>query len=97
MAPRSADVRHSQTLAREIHVLRWIYERDDESLTCELALARDLAAYELRFSLPRLAEGPGSEMYDDAISAFQRQAIIERGLIEEGWSLEDFQKDRLLF
>ena len=97
MTPRVAEARRTQTLAREISVLRWMYERGDESLTCELALAQDLAAYELRFSPPQLGAGPASELFDDAVSAFQRHTMLERGLIEEGWRLEDFQKNRLLF
>jgi hypothetical protein len=32
-----------------------------------------------------------SESFDDARSAFERHAAIERILINEGWSLESFE------
>ena len=74
-----------------------MYGRDGELLTCELGPAHDLVAYELRLSPSHLATGPASEVFDDAMSAVQRQTLLEQELIDEGWRLEDFQKDRTLF
>jgi hypothetical protein len=72
--------------------LQWCYRRDGEVLTCALALTTDYSAYELRVSPARLAPGPASELFDDAISAFQRQAVVERVLREDGWELERFEQ-----
>ncbi|MGE0449611.1 MAG: hypothetical protein AB7Q29_08510 [Vicinamibacterales bacterium] len=78
-----------------ILVLRWTYRRQGDVLNCELALTPDFSAYELHVSAADAAGAPISELFDDAICAFQRQAGIERRLIEDGWHLERFARERL--
>jgi hypothetical protein len=72
--------------------LRWTYCRDGDVLAAEMKLTDDLTAYELRLSPPRLSAGPESELFDDAICAFQRQAVVERLLLDEGWRLDRFER-----
>ena len=72
-------------------VLRWIFLRTDETMTCELALSPDDSTYELRISP---TTGKGVELFDNAMSAFQRYAKIEKILVNEGWSLQTFERDR---
>src|SRR5581483_12073231 len=75
----------------QLRVLRWRYRRDGEELECQLALTRDLSAYELRVQPPRFAVAPASQLFDDALGAFERHARIERVLISDGWHLDAFE------
>jgi hypothetical protein len=83
------------TADRYVRVLRWTFIRDAETLTCELGLTGDDSAYQLRVDPPWNPTGITLECYDDAMSAFQRHAIIERLLIDEGWSLERFESTKI--
>jgi hypothetical protein len=83
-------------LDRVIQVLSWTYRRDDETVYCQLGLAADYSAYELRIQPPWNPTGATAELFDDAVSAFQRHARVERLLINEGWSLERFDSSRVL-
>lgn len=80
---------------RTIRVLRWTFRRDDESVVCELGLNSDDSAYELRIDPPWNPVGTTTELFDDATSAFQRQAAIERILVNEGWLLEAFESSHV--
>ncbi len=70
--------------------MKWIFRRDRETLVCELGLNRDESAYELRIDPPRNPTGVSRETFNDAMAAFERHGVIERSLIEDGWSLESF-------
>lgn len=92
----SVPARLPQPLPHGIPLLRWTYRREGELVYCELALTRDLSAYELRITPPRFLVGPPSELFDDAASAFHRQAQVAHALVDEGWHLDSFENDRLL-
>lgn len=77
--------------SREARRLRWTFRRDDETVICDLGLTPDESAYELRVQPPWNPTGTTVEVFDDAVSAFQRHGVIERILINEGWSLERFE------
>ncbi|HKB10297.1 MAG TPA: hypothetical protein VKD69_06580 [Vicinamibacterales bacterium] len=62
---------------------------------CELGLNNDQSAYELRVDR-RGRDSITTEQFDDAMSAFQRQAAIERMLVSEGWLLEGFESERVV-
>jgi hypothetical protein len=74
----------------ESRLLRWTFRRDDQTVVCELGLNSDLSAYQLRLSPPSDLLGT-PERFEDAMRAFQRQAVIERLLVDEGWMLEGFE------
>jgi len=61
------------------------------SVVCQLALNSDDSAYELRLNPPWDLQGTTTEVFDDAMPAFQRHAAIERVLVDEGWLLEGFE------
>jgi len=85
---------HAHTVAndgRRSRVLRWTFNRNTESLSCELGLTGDDSAYQLRLDPPRNPTGISVECFDDAMAAFQRHAAIERLLIDGGWTLESFE------
>jgi len=76
-------------------VLRWTFRRDTDSVVCELGLNNDDSAYELRVDPPWNPTGATTELFNDAMSAFQRHAAIERLLVDEGWLLEGFESERV--
>ena len=79
------------TICVATRVLRWTFRRADDSVICELGLDADESAYELRLNPPWNLHALTTERFDDAMPAFQRQAAIERVLIDEGWTLEGFE------
>jgi hypothetical protein len=80
---------------RLVHVLRWTFRRGDDAVVCELGLNSDDLAYELRLDPPSNPAGVTTELFGDAISAFQRHAAIERLLVHDGWMLEGFESQRV--
>jgi len=78
-----------------VRIMRWTFRRDDETVVCELGLNGDDSAYELRIDPAWNPVGATTEWFDDAMSAFQRHAAIERILVRDGWSLERFESDRM--
>jgi hypothetical protein len=78
---------------RSVRILRWTFRLGDEAVVCELGLNGDSSAYELRVNPPWNPAGITSELFDDAMSAFQRHAGIERILVSQGWTLEGFESD----
>jgi hypothetical protein len=63
---------------------------------CQLGLTADNLAYELRVAPPINAAGFTTQLFDDALAAFDRLAAIERALVAEGWSLESFESEKVL-
>jgi hypothetical protein len=81
---------------RHIRVLRWTFHRDtDEWVVCELALTGEDREYELRAPAEWNPTGRQVERFDDAMSAFQRHAMIERQLLDAGWALDGFESERV--
>jgi len=81
---------------RFVRVLKWTFRRDDETVICELGLTGDDSAYELRIDPPWNPAGTTTEIFDDAMAAFQRHGMIERILVQEGWSLDKFESQRVM-
>jgi hypothetical protein len=81
---------------RSVRILRWTFRRDRKSVVCELGLNGDNSAYELRVYPPWNPAGVTRELFDDAMTAFHRQAAIERILVDQGWMLEGFTSDQIL-
>jgi hypothetical protein len=78
-------------LGTDARVLKWTFRRQHETVICQLGLNSDHSAYELRMNPPWDLRGTTTEVFDDAMPAFQRHAAIERVLIDEGWLLEGFE------
>ena len=80
---------------RYVRVLRWTFYRDSETVFCELGLTGHDTAYQLRVDPPWNPTGVSIEVFEDAMSAFQRHAMIERVLVDDGWTLESFESKKL--
>ncbi len=74
-----------------VRVLRWVFSRGGERLTCELALSDDAACYELRTVSPPSVAGPRIERFTEVTAAFQRQSSLEGTFVSEGWSLDSYE------
>jgi hypothetical protein len=89
-------VRRTQHRSRCVRVLRWTFHRGaDETVVCELGLTGDDTEYELRVPAGWNPTGASIERFDDALTAFQRHAMIERVLLDEGWYLYAFESERV--
>jgi hypothetical protein len=75
----------------DTRVLKWTFRRQHETVICQLGLNSDHSAYELRLNPPWDLQSTTTEIFDDAMPAFQRHAAIERVLVDEGWLLEGFE------
>ena len=82
---------------QHVRVLRWTFRRDEDepAVVCELALTGEDRAYELRVPAEWHPIGVAIERFDDALSAFQRHAMIERTLIDDGWALDTFESEKV--
>ena len=80
---------------RHIRVLRWTFRRDEDAVVCELALTGEDREYELRVPADWNPTGMSVERFDDALTAFQRHAMIERTLLDAGWQLDVFESEKV--
>jgi hypothetical protein len=81
---------------QHVRVLRWTFERDgNEKVVCELGLTGTDSEYELRVPAQWNPTGAAIERFDDALTAFQRHAMIERLLLDDGWTLGQFESERV--
>jgi len=93
---QTSPVDRSRRNNRHVRVLRWTFRRDhDEAVVCELALTGEDREYELRTPAEWNPTGRSVERFDDALTAFQRHAMIERQLLDEGWELDTFESERV--
>jgi hypothetical protein len=93
---RYAPVDRSRRNFRHIRVLRWTFRRDgDDEVVCELALTGEDREYELRAPAEWNPTGLQVERFDDALTAFQRHAMIERQLLDVGFALDGFESERV--
>ena len=99
IAPRGVYVKSgypSEQRYPHIRILRWTFHRDeDEAVVCELALTGHDREYELRAPAEWNPTGRSIERFDDALSAFQRHAMIERQLLDAGWELGMFESEKV--
>jgi ATPase subunit of ABC transporter with duplicated ATPase domains len=51
--------------------------------------------YELRAPADWNPTGRSVERFDDALTAFQRHAMIERTLLDAGWQLDGFESEKV--
>jgi hypothetical protein len=86
----SVDGAHAEVERSPVRVLRWVFTRDDEHLTCELTLAGD-ESFELTTRPAFPAHSDGREHFRNLAASFQRQCELEAALIDDGWTLESHE------
>jgi hypothetical protein len=82
---------------RHVRVLRWTFRREDEAVVCEMGLTGQDREYEIRIPPEWNPTRRAIERFDDALTAFQRHAMIERTLLNAGWVLGKFESERITF
>ena len=78
-----------------VRVLRWRFRRAHETVVCEMGLTGTDSAYQLRIDPASNPAGATTERFDDAFAVFARHAMIERELMDDGWSLDGFESQSL--
>lgn len=94
MAILSADCGTLHVFDRSARIMRWTFRRSEQVIVFQLGLTGDNTAYELRIDAPWNRLGVTTELFDDAMSAFQRHAALEQLLVNDGWMLEEFESQR---
>ena len=72
---------------RSIRLLRWVFQRDNRLLTCQLDREDHHAAYVLSLVPHWGVRQAMSETYDAGVHAFRRHATVADQLRSQGWTL----------
>jgi hypothetical protein len=79
-----------------MRVLRWTFEHGaSEPVVCELCLTGQDRDYELRMPREWSPSGRSIERFDEALTAFQWHAAVERLLLDAGWTLAGFESEKV--
>ncbi|MCU1386313.1 MAG: hypothetical protein JWL71_5010 [Acidobacteria bacterium] len=79
---------------RTIRLLRWVFQREDQFLTCQVDRERHQAAYTLSLVPHWDVKQAVSETYDAGVGAFRRHAAIADQLRSQGWTLAAYSVAR---
>jgi hypothetical protein len=72
---------------RALRLLRWVFQRENHLLTCQLERESQQPSYTLSL-VPHWDVGQVvTERCDEAIEAFQRHAAVVQQLRSRGWTL----------
>ena len=72
---------------RSIRLLRWVFQRENRLLTCQLDREGHQNAYVLSLVPHWDVRRAVSETYDAGVNAFRRHAAIADDLRRQGWTL----------
>jgi len=72
---------------RTIRLLRWVFQRGNQLLTCQLDREDRPSSYTLSLVPHWDVRQAASETFDAGVSAFRRHAAIAEGLRGQGWTL----------
>ncbi len=92
LTSRRSDADKPAVQVNQVPLLRWVFVRQAERTQCELSLEPRHLLYELRTRRLGVTASDVVEHYQDVGQAFHRQSDVERGLLDEGWSLEHYEK-----
>jgi len=79
---------------RTIRLLRWVFQRDNRLLTCQLDREGRRASYTLSLVPHWNVTEAVSETYEAGVSAFRRHAAIADQLRRQGWTLAAYSVAR---
>ena len=72
---------------RTIGLLRWVFQRDNQVMTCQLDREGHQASYTLSLVPHSDVRQAFSETFEAGVSAFRRHAAIAEQLRSQGWTL----------
>ena len=79
---------------RTIRMLRWVFQRDNRLLTCQLDREGRQVSYTLSVVPHWDVRQAVSETFDAGASAFRRHATIADELLRQGWTLAAYSVGR---
>ena len=75
---------------RPLHLLRWVFQRGNRLLTCQLDREGRQAAYVLALVPHWDVRQAAVETFDAGVSAFRRHAAVAEELRRRGWTLASY-------
>lgn len=79
---------------RSIRLLRWVFQRENRLLTCQLDREGRQASYTLSLIPHWDVRQAASETFDAGVSAFRRHAAVADQLRRQGWTLAAYSVAR---
>jgi hypothetical protein len=83
-------VKRNARRRRSVHLLRWVFQRGNRLLTCQLDRDGRGAAYTLSLVPHWDVRQAVSEAFDAGVSAFSRHASIAERLRRQGWTVASY-------
>ena len=75
---------------RSVRLLRWVFQRGNRQMTCQLDREGHRASYTLSLVPHWDLRQAASETFDAGVSAFRRHATLAAELRAEGWTLASY-------
>jgi len=72
-------------------LLRWVFLRGHQQVTCELALDNRVFLYEFSVTRGKPPASKSVDRFPEASQAFERQCQYEAALIKEGYTLHAYE------
>ena len=79
---------------RTIRILRWVFQRENRLLTCQLDGNSRQSSYTLSLVPHWDVRQAAAETFDASVSAFRRHAAVADQLRSEGWTLAAYSVAR---
>lgn len=79
---------------RSIRILRWVFQRENRLLTCQLDREGHQASYSLSLVPHWDVRQAAVETFDAGVTAFRRHAAIAEQLRSQGWTLAAYSVAR---
>ncbi len=76
-----------------MRLLRWIFQRGNQTLTCQVDRRPGVGSYTLSLVPQSNATAEIAETFSTAWSAFRRHAMIASELRRSGWTLAAYSGD----
>jgi hypothetical protein len=90
----SAGMKRNARKTGTIRLLRWVFERENRLMTCQLDREGHQAAYTLSLVPHWDVRQAASERFDAGVNAFRRHAAIADELRSQGWTLAAYSVAR---
>jgi hypothetical protein len=79
---------------RTIRLLRWVFQRENQLITCQLDRESRHSSYTLSLVPHWDVRQAVSESFDAGVSAFRRHATVAEQLRSQGWTLAAYSVAR---
>ena len=73
--------------SRTVRLLRWVFQRNNQLVTCQLDCEGRRSSYTLSLVPHWDVRQAATETFDAGVSAFRRHAAVAQQLRSQGWTL----------